>query len=196
MASYYDVLGVSAFADVDEVRRAYYRKAQVLHPDRFAAAPEVERRRAEDEMKTVNEAWNTLRNPETRRRHDAEIGLTGGYEEEEEEEEDFAEGLFWEDDGEAEVSRPSLLRRQGVRLAVVAVLVAGLVVSAVAWFAPGGNSRGRWTTEAVDDMRTAAINAGMTSAQADCFVDTITGRYSPSDEIDRAMIQQVADGCR
>jgi len=192
MASYYDVLGVSVFADVDEVRRAYYRKAQVLHPDRFAAAPEAERRRAEDEMKTVNEAWNTLRNPDTRRRYDAEIGLTG----EPGEEEEFAEGVFWEDDGEAEMSRPSLLRRQGVRLAVVAVLVAGLVVSAVAWFAPGGNHRGSWNAEAVDGMRSAAINAGMTSAQADCFVDTITSRYSPSDEIDRSVIQQVADGCR
>src|SRR5205814_1030853 len=47
MTSYYDVLGVAADADLEEVRRAYYRKAQRLHPDRYAGAPDPDRRRAE-----------------------------------------------------------------------------------------------------------------------------------------------------
>jgi hypothetical protein len=36
----------------------------------------------------------------------------------------------------------------------------------------------------------------MTAPQADCFVHAITTRYGPSDDVDRAVIQQVADACR
>jgi curved DNA-binding protein CbpA len=194
MASYYDVLDVSAFADAEEVKRAYYRKAQLLHPDRFAAAPAEERQRAEAEMKTVNEAWNTLRNPEARRRYDVELGLARGDEQADE----LGDGVLWDEteDGDETPLRPSLLRRQGVKLAVVFVLVAGLVVSAVAFLAPGGSNRGGWSAGAIDDLRSAAINAGMTTPQADCFVEEITSRYSPSDEVDQAVIQQLAEDCR
>jgi hypothetical protein len=197
MASYYDVLGVSVFADAEEVRRAYHRKAQVLHPDRFAAAPEAERRRAEAQMKTLNEAWTTLRDPEARRRYDVEFGLAPGASEEE----GPGDGFWWaadedEDDDETPL-RPSLLRRRGVRLGVVVVLVIGIVISFVAVVVPGGgNHRGSWSAASIDDLRAAAVNAGMTTPQADCFVDTIMSRYRPSDEIDQAVIQQVADGCR
>ena len=40
MTSYYDVLGVDPDADFEEVRRAYHRKAQLFHPDRFAESPD------------------------------------------------------------------------------------------------------------------------------------------------------------
>jgi curved DNA-binding protein CbpA len=193
MTSYYDVLGVSAFADPGEVRRAYHRKAQLLHPDRFATAPEPERRRAEAEMKTVNEAWNTLGSPETRRRYDVELGLAGR----EDEAEELGDGSAWDRDWDEAPVRPSVLRRRGIRLAVVFVLVAGLVVSAVAFLAPGGGSnRGNWSAAAINDLRSAAINAGMSTPQADCFVESITSRYSPSDEVEQAVIQQVANDCR
>ncbi|HEY0399845.1 MAG TPA: J domain-containing protein, partial [Acidimicrobiia bacterium] len=75
MTSYYDVLGVGADADFEELRRAYYRKARLFHPDRYAESPDPERRRAEAEMKALNEAWNTLGNSEARRRYDIELGL-------------------------------------------------------------------------------------------------------------------------
>jgi len=192
MTSYYDVLGVSAFADPDEVRRAYYGKAQLLHPDRFAGAPELERQRAEAEMKTVNEAWNVLRNPEARRRYDIELGLIDTDDATEE----LGDGVLWDEAEDEAPLRPSLLRRRGVQLAVVVVIVVGFVVSAVAALMPSPHHRARWTTVAVEDLRTAAVNAGMTETQADCFVDTITKRYSPSDEVDQSVIQQVADGCR
>ena len=189
MNSYYDVLGVGLDADVEEVRRAYYRKAQLFHPDRYAGSPDPERRRAEAEMKALNEAWNTLRNSESRRRYDIELGL---IEADGEDEELGDEGL-WVD---AEQPRPSLFRRRGVRLGVALVVIAGVVASAIVALSPPDTHSAEWSGTATADLRSAAINAGMTAPQADCFVHAITTRYGPSDEVDRAVIQQVGDACR
>src|SRR5688500_17482338 len=78
MNSHYDVLGVPFDADADEIRRAYLRKAQLLHPDRHGGSPESVRRQAEAEMKAVNEAWKTLKDPEARSRYDMECSWGGG----------------------------------------------------------------------------------------------------------------------
>lgn len=178
MTSYYDVLGVAVDADAEEVRRAYHRTAQRLHPDRHAGAPEAERRRLEAEMKALNEAWNTLRDPEARRRYDEAL---------------WDEAL--RDEDEAPVRR-SFFRRTGVRMAVALVLIAGLVASVIAALPRPENHSARWSVTAVADLRAAAGRAGMTEPQADCFVETITRRYRPSDDVDPAAVQQVADGCR
>jgi curved DNA-binding protein CbpA len=189
MASYYDVLGVGADAGFEEVRRAYYRKARLVHPDRFAGSPDPERRRAEADMKALNEAWNTLRNSEARRRYDIELGLV----EPDGEGEELGDEGLWVD---AEQPRPSLFRRRGVRLAVAVVVIAGVVASAIAVLSPPDNRSARWSVTATADLRSAAIKAGMTAPQADCFVHAITTRYGPSDDVDRAVIQQVGDACR
>jgi hypothetical protein len=54
----------------------------------------------------------------------------------------------------------------------------------------------RWSAAAIAELRFAALNAGMTAPQAECFVGAITSRYGPSDAIDWAVMQQVADACR
>jgi len=189
MTSYYDVLGVRADADFEEVRRAYYRKAQLFHPDRYAGSPDPERRRAEAEMKALNEAWNMLRNSEARRRYDIELGLIDADGEHEE----LGDEGLWVD---AEQPRPSLFRRRGVRLAIALVVIAGVVASAIVLLSPPDDHSAPWSTTATAELRSAAIKAGMTAPQADCFVQAITTRYRPSDDVDRAVIQQVADACR
>lgn len=188
MTSYYQVLGVGVDAELEEVRRAYYRKAQLFHPDRYAGAPEPDRRQAEAEMKAVNEAWNTLRDSEARRRYDLDLGLTdaGGVLE-------LGEDDSWFD---ADEPRRSLLRSRGLRLAVALVLLAGIVVPAIAVLWPPDDHSSGWSATATDELRSAAVEAGMTAPQADCFVDAITTGYSPSDDIDRAVIEHVADDCR
>src|SRR4051812_30592374 len=189
MTSFYDVLGVGVDADLEEVRRAYYRKAQLVHPDRFTGSPDPERRRAEAEMKSINEAWATLGNSEARRRYDVELGLidAGGEDEE----------LGGEDPwGDAEGPRPSLFRRRGVRFIITVVIIAGVIASVIAVLPSPDNHSGRWSPTATAELRSAAVRAGMTAPQADCFVHGITTRYGPSDEVDRAVIQQVADACR
>ena len=204
MTSYYDVLGVDPDAGFEEVRRAYHRKAQLFHPDRFAESPDPQRCQAEAEMKAVNEAWNTLRNSEARRRYDSELGLLDG---DGGDTEDGAGGADGEVGGIAGIgeedpwadgarSRPSPLRRTGVRWAVVLVILAGLVASAIAVLPPADDHSARWSATDVAELRSAAIAAGMTAPQADCFAQAIITRYRPSDDVDGAVIQQVADNCR
>lgn len=192
MTSYYDVLGVGPDADFEEVRRAYHRQAQRFHPDRHAGSPDPERRRAEAEMKILNEAWNTLRSSEARRRYDAELGVLGS------DGEDGEVGEIGEEDpwDDGERPRPSPLRRTGVRWVVVLVILAGIVASAIAVLPQADDHSARWSPTDTAELRSAAIAAGMTAPQADCFVQTITTRYRPTDDVDPAVIQQVADGCR
>jgi hypothetical protein len=73
--TYYDVLGVAADADPEEIKRAYHRKAQLLHPDRHATATRSVQQEAESAMKTLNQAWDTLKDPESREQYDLEHGL-------------------------------------------------------------------------------------------------------------------------
>jgi molecular chaperone DnaJ len=64
-ASYYELLGVSPSADAEEIKRAYRRLARELHPDANGGDVESEAR-----FKEVTLAYETLRDPERRRRYD------------------------------------------------------------------------------------------------------------------------------
>lgn len=62
---YYDVLGVSRTANEDEIKRAYLKLARELHPDANPDDPA-----AGERFKVVNQAYETLRDPERRRQYD------------------------------------------------------------------------------------------------------------------------------
>lgn len=55
----YDILGVSRDASLDEVKRAYRKKARENHPDLNPDDP-----KAEERMNKVNEAYDRIANPE------------------------------------------------------------------------------------------------------------------------------------
>jgi DnaJ-class molecular chaperone len=61
---YYQTLGVSRDASVDEIRKAYRRLARKYHPDVYTGA------NAEDKFKEINEAHQVLSDPEKRARYD------------------------------------------------------------------------------------------------------------------------------
>lgn len=71
MRSHYDVLGVVPTASHDDIRAAYHRRAQELHPDRVALRPAAEQDVARRAMQDVNEAWRVLRDAPSRASYDA-----------------------------------------------------------------------------------------------------------------------------
>lgn len=74
MENYYQLLGVSAKASRDEIRKAYYKKLKQYHPDLY----EGDKLFAEDMTSRLNEAYKVLRDDELKKEHDK---LYGGYKE-------------------------------------------------------------------------------------------------------------------
>jgi DnaJ domain len=66
---YYEVLGVSATATVDEIRTAYRTRISQYHPDRNSS------KNATAVAVLLNEAWEKLGDPECKRRYDSEMGF-------------------------------------------------------------------------------------------------------------------------
>ncbi len=67
---YYEILGVHPNADAAQIKEAYVYKVNIYHPDRLQAVSDRIRRKAEEDLKKVNIAYEMLSNPERRRQYD------------------------------------------------------------------------------------------------------------------------------
>ncbi len=72
---FYELLGVDRQAGEDEIKKAYRRLARQYHPDANGGDPKAEAR-----FKEITVAYDTLRDPEKRRRYDlyGPEGMAGG----------------------------------------------------------------------------------------------------------------------
>ncbi len=57
----YEILGVSHDASMDEIKKAYHRKASKYHPDKVSHLGEEFQRLAEEKFKEINQAFETLK---------------------------------------------------------------------------------------------------------------------------------------
>lgn len=75
MADFYAVLSVPRDATDDDIKKAYRRLAMQWHPDRNGGSKD-----AEEQFKTITEAYDVLRDPKKRSAYDryGEAGLRGG----------------------------------------------------------------------------------------------------------------------
>ncbi|MDQ1255436.1 MAG: molecular chaperone DnaJ [Candidatus Hydrogenedentes bacterium] len=72
---FYEVLGVSKDAPKEEIRKAYLKLAHKYHPDKTGG-----NKAAEEKLKTINEAYDTLKNPEKRKLYDEQrAGAAAGF---------------------------------------------------------------------------------------------------------------------
>lgn len=82
---YYEILGVNKNATQDELKSAYRKLAKKYHPDVYAAAPESEKKAAEEKFKEISHAYDVLSDDQKRAAYDAygdengpQMGAGGG----------------------------------------------------------------------------------------------------------------------
>src|SRR3954449_1504337 len=69
---YYKVLGVDKKASQEEIKKAYRKLARKYHPDANKEPG------AEDRFKQISEAYDTLSDPDKRKRYDRNGSIFGG----------------------------------------------------------------------------------------------------------------------
>lgn len=73
---YYEVLGLSKGASVDEIKGAYRKAAMKWHPDRWVSGTDAEKKTAEEKFKEASDAYSVLSDPDKKAKYD-QFGFAG-----------------------------------------------------------------------------------------------------------------------
>lgn len=73
--NFYEILQVNTTSNTEVIRRAWKLAAWQHHPDLLRAEDPSQQRENETRMQRINEAYQTLSDPDKRRRYDLEMGL-------------------------------------------------------------------------------------------------------------------------
>ncbi len=81
---YYEVLGLSKGASVDEIKSAYRKLALQWHPDKWVNGTDAEKKTAAEKFKEASEAYSVLSDPDKKAKYDqfghaGVEGETGGF---------------------------------------------------------------------------------------------------------------------
>jgi DnaJ family protein B protein 4 len=66
----YNILGVDQTASDDEIKKAYFKKAKICHPDKFQNEPDEIKKQKQLEFQELNKAYEILKDPHKRQQYD------------------------------------------------------------------------------------------------------------------------------
>ncbi|HIT22719.1 MAG TPA: J domain-containing protein [Candidatus Scybalousia intestinigallinarum] len=67
MKNYYEILGITSNATLEEIRKAYYKQARKYHPDNNPGQDTT------DMMQQITLAYNTLSDEQSKKQYDATL---------------------------------------------------------------------------------------------------------------------------
>ena len=71
--TYYHLLGVGPTATAPEIKHAYWRQVQNVHPDKHFYITAEEKKRATEQFLAIQNAYEILKDPERRRLYDSSL---------------------------------------------------------------------------------------------------------------------------
>jgi diphthamide biosynthesis protein 4 len=77
--THYEVLDVNSSASLEQIRQRYYQLARKFHPDKQIDLPEQLEAQADQQFLRIQQAWEILREPASRKQYDGTTELRYMY---------------------------------------------------------------------------------------------------------------------